>query len=321
MDDALWLDCDSSRSFAAIDFETATSERKSACAVGVVVFERGAPTDTLSLLIRPPGNRYDAFNTDIHGIGPSDTKFAPEFPEAWEQVAKLLDGRLVVAHNTAFDLSVLRRSAEHYHYRPDPFPFACTYRIARSAMPDAGAWSLGVLADEFGIPLSHHDPLSDAHAAGLLWLALPSRFGTTHRELLTSHGYRLGHCHLSGYKPFSNATASSSGSFRIKDLVPRGEPDPAGRLYAKRIVITGTLESMVRREACQLAVDAGARPSQSVSGRTDYLVVGLTDLRKVGESGLSNKHRTALALAAEGNDIQIIDEEQFFCLLAGNHHL
>ena len=102
------------QSFAAIDFETATSERRSACAVGVVVFEQGLPTDTLNLLIRPPDNHYDSFNTMIHGIGPSDTRHAPDFPESWERVAQLLDGRLVVAHNTAFDLSVLRRSAEHH---------------------------------------------------------------------------------------------------------------------------------------------------------------------------------------------------------------
>ena len=164
---------DLGQSFAAIDFETATNERNSACAVGVVVFEQGLPTDTRQLLIRPPDNDYDPLNTMIHGIGPSDTRRSPEFPEVWERVAKMIDGRLVVAHNTAFDLSVLRISAEHHGYEPDPFPFACTYRIARSAMPDATSWSLDVLANEFGIPLSHHDPLSDAHAAGLLWLALP----------------------------------------------------------------------------------------------------------------------------------------------------
>ena len=308
------------QSFAAIDFETATSERTSACAVGVAVFEQGLPTDTLSLLIRPPGNRYDPFNTMIHGIGPSDTRHSPEFPEIWERVARMLDGRLVVAHNTAFDLSVLRRSAEHHGYEPDPFPFACTYRTARSAMPDAASWSLDVLADDFGIPLSHHDPLSDAHAAGLLWLALPDRFGTTHSDLLSSLGYRLGYCHLDGYKPFSNATPSSPGSsrsFSAKDFTPRGEPDPEGLLFSKKIVFTGTLESMPRREAFQAAVDAGAKPSQSVSKRTNYLVAGATDLRKVGESGRSSKHRKALALAAEGSPIQIMDEDQFICLLAG----
>ena len=310
---------DLGRSFVAIDFETATSERSSACAVGVVVFEQGSPTDTLSLLIRPPGNRYDGFNTMIHGIGPSDTRRSPGFPEVWEQVAGMLGGRLVVAHNTAFDLSVLRQSAEHHGYEPDPFPFACTYRIARSAMPDAESWSLDVLADDFGIPLTHHDPLSDAHAAGLLWLALPERFGTTHSDLLDSLGYRLGYCRLDGYMPFSNAAASSSGSsksFSAKDFTPNGKPDPEGLLFAKRIVFTGTLQSVPRREAFQAAVDAGARPSQSVSKRTNYLVVGATDLRQVGETGRSSKHRKALALAAEGSPVEIIDEEQFICLLA-----
>ena len=74
---------------------------------------------------------------------------------------------------------------------------------------------------------------------------------------------------------------------------------------------------MPRREAFQAAVDAGAKPSQSVSKRTNYLVVGATDLRKVGETGRSSKHRIALTLAAEGSPVEIIDEEQFICLLAG----
>ncbi len=319
MDGSDWLKRESGTTFAAIDFETATSERGSACAVGVVVFEDGAPTDRLKQLIRPPGNLYDPFNTWIHGIGPSDTRRSPTFPEAWQRVVGVLKDRLVVAHNTAFDMSVLRRSAEHYGYEPEPFPFACTYRLARSAMPEAGSWSLAVMADEFGIPLAHHDPLSDAEAAGMLWLALSRRLGMTHPQLLERHNYRLGYCHQDSYKPFSNAMASKSSSKSLspKDFTPSHEPDPEGPLFAKRIVFTGTLESMPRREAFQLAVDAGATPSQSVSKRTDYLVMGITDLRQVGETGKSTKHRKALAIAAEGHGIEIIDEDEFFCLIAG----
>ena len=312
---------DSTGSFVAIDFETATSDRSSACAVGVVAFEQGSVTDKLRLLIRPPGNRYDPFNTSIHGIGPADTRRSPPFPEVWNQVTAMLDGRLVVAHNTAFDMSVLRRSAEHYSYEPAAFPFACTYRLSRSAMPDAGSWALDVMADEFGIELRHHDPLSDAQAAGLLWLALSSRFGMGNLELLERHGYRLGYCHLIGYKPFSNAEpSSSSGSLSAKNFTPRFRPDQEGPLFAKRIVFTGTLQCMPRREAFQAAVDAGAVPVGSVSKRTDYLVVGTTDLRKVGESGRSTKHRKALALLAVDDEIQIIDEDKFVCLLAGTTH-
>lgn len=319
MDGSDWLEWGSGSSFAAIDFETATSERGSACAVGVVVFEDGTPITRLKQLIRPPGNRYDAFNTWIHGIGPSHTRRSPTFPEAWPQVAGMLKNRLVIAHNTAFDMSVLRRSAEHYDYEPEPFPFACTYRMARSAMPDAGSWSLAAMSDEFGIPLVHHDPLSDAEAAGMLWLALSNRLGVPHSQLLERHNYRVGYCHLDSYKPFSNAvlSKSSSKSLSPKDFTPRHEPDPEGPLFAKRIVFTGTLESMPRREAFQFAVDAGAAPSQSVSKRTDYLIMGITDLRQVGEAGKSTKHRKALALADEGHSIDIVDEDQFFCLIAG----
>ena len=320
MDATDWAECDWSRSFVAIDFETATSERSSACAVGLVVFERSSPIDRCRLLICPPGNRYDPFNTALHGIGPSDTQDSPGFPEVWEQVAGMLDGQLVIAHNTAFDMSVLRRSAEHYDYEMAPFPFACTYRLARSAMPEAPSWGLKALAAEFGIPLSHHDPVSDAQAAGHLWLALPERFNTTHPELLTTHGYRLGRCDLSAYRPYSNAQPSlsrSSSSFSAKDFAPRAEPDPDGLLFAKKIVFTGTLECMPRREAFQAAVDAGAAPTGSISKRTDYLVVGAIDLRRVGDSGLSSKHRRALDLVDEGSEIRIIDEDQFVCLLAG----
>lgn len=320
MDTTDWSACDWGTSFAAIDFETATSERNSACAVGVVVFEQGSVIDGRRLLIRPPGNRYDGFNTALHGIGPSDTRDSPGFPEAWEQIAGMLDGQLVVAHNTAFDMSVLRRSAEHYDYEPAAFPFTCTYRLARSAMPAAPSWGLKALAADFGIPLSHHDPVSDAQAAGHLWLALPERFNTTHPELLARHGYRLGLCDLSVYRPYSNAQPSSSGSsssFSAKDFAPRAEPDPDGLLFAKKIAFTGTLGCMPRREAFQAAVDAGAAPTGSVSKRTDYLVVGTIDLRKVDESGLSSKHRKAFDLVAEGGKIQVIDEDQFVCLLAG----
>ena len=165
------------QSFAALDFETATGKRSSACAVGVVVFEQGLPTDTLHKLIRPPGNLYSSYNTNLHGIGPSDTRHAPGFPDVWDQVTQLLGERMVVAHNTDFDMSVLRASAKHYRYAPNSFPFVCTYRTARAVMPGAGTWRLNVLADRFGMPLPHHDPLSDAKAAGLLWLALLDRFG------------------------------------------------------------------------------------------------------------------------------------------------
>ena len=69
-------------------------------------------------------------------------------------------------------------------------------------------------------------------------------------------------------------------------------------MFSKRIMFAGTLASMPWREASLAAANAGAEPTQSVSKRTSYVVVGTTGLRREGETGRSSKHRKTLALAA-----------------------
>ena len=67
--------------FAAIDFETATGCRNSACSVAVTAVEDGKMKDVYYSLIQPPMNKYNYFNIQIHGITPNDTKNAPTFAE------------------------------------------------------------------------------------------------------------------------------------------------------------------------------------------------------------------------------------------------
>jgi DNA ligase (NAD+) len=53
-----------------------------------------------------------------------------------------------------------------------------------------------------------------------------------------------------------------------------GAADVAGPLSGKTFVLTGTLPKLSREEAAERIVAAGGRVSGSVSGKTDYLVVG-----------------------------------------------
>ena len=69
--------------WVAIDFETATGRRASACAVGLVEVRDGRIVGTESFLIQPPGNVYSGFNTSIHGIDPSMTRDSPTFGGLW----------------------------------------------------------------------------------------------------------------------------------------------------------------------------------------------------------------------------------------------
>ena len=178
------------KSFAAVDFETATPRRDSACAVGVVVFEDGVVASRQHWLIQPPDNAYAERNTAIHGISAGDTVDAAGFPDVWAQAEGLLRGRLVVMHNSSFDMSVLRDSAERHGVRPEALTVVCTLKVARAMLPRAPSHRLDELAAGYGIAHVHHDAQSDAEAAGGLWLALLERHGRDAASLLRRFGQR-----------------------------------------------------------------------------------------------------------------------------------
>ena len=51
--------------------------------------------------------------------------------------------------------------------------------------------------------------------------------------------------------------------------------------------------------------------AKDVTDRTQVLVVGQQDYRVVGESGLSNKQKKAMAKLDKGQEIEILSEAEF----------
>ncbi len=148
--------------FTAIDFETAQAKRWSICQVGLVRVEAGVVVKELSLLVRPPGNEYSHFNTAVHGLTGADTAGAPDFDVIWPQIRAFIAGQVVVAHNMAFDGSCLTQVMDFYGLELPIYEKQCTYKLYKK--------KLNVLSDEYGIPLDHHDALSDARACAALYL-------------------------------------------------------------------------------------------------------------------------------------------------------
>lgn len=158
--------------FAAIDFETATGQRHSACAVGIVSVRNGKIVDEYYSLIRPPDNYYSWRNTAVHGITARHTMNAPSFPQLFPYIAKRLQGVAVVAHNESFDRSVLMRTMEHYGMDYEklllPDRWDCTLKIYRDKGFEPAR--LNACCERLGIELDHHDALSDARACAKLYL-------------------------------------------------------------------------------------------------------------------------------------------------------
>lgn len=162
--------------FVAIDFETATGTRNSACAVGIVTVANGEIAETWHSLIQPPDNYYSRMNIDIHGITPAQTRKSPNFAGIFPEIKQRLQGKLLVAHNESFDRGVLKNTMAHYglDYKELQLPdrWECTVKIyrARGFTP----CDLGTCCERMKIPLKHHEALSDALACAHLFLRASS---------------------------------------------------------------------------------------------------------------------------------------------------
>lgn len=157
--------------FIAIDFETATGRRASICEAGICVVRDGRIAETRSWLVRPQGNVYSYWNTQIHGIRPDDTEMSPDFPEVWTEISEYLRAcPVLVAHNAAFDISCIRSSLELYGLDKPDVTYYCSLRAARK-LYDFRCNTLDYLCGQFGITYGrHHRAGDDAEMCARLFL-------------------------------------------------------------------------------------------------------------------------------------------------------
>lgn len=154
--------------FVAIDFETATSLRTSACSIGICEVTGGRVTARRSMLIRPEPFEFNDYNIKIHGITPEMVRYEPNFGELWHKIRPYIEGRLVIAHNASFDINVLCRTLDLFGIEYPTADYLCTVKLSQKAYPELASHKLNALADAFGICFSHHDACDDAYVCAMV---------------------------------------------------------------------------------------------------------------------------------------------------------
>lgn len=158
--------------FVAIDFETATYQRYSACAIGLVTVEDSIITDKYYTLMQPPGNIYTWQTIQIHGIQPHETANQANFLAFFPQIIKRLEGQTIVAHNASFDRGVLKSTMAYYGLNYEDYDLGqhweCTCKIYRAKGYKPA--KLSACCARKGIELNHHHALSDAEGCAQLYL-------------------------------------------------------------------------------------------------------------------------------------------------------
>ena len=86
-------------------------------------------------------------------------------------------------------------------------------------------------------------------------------------------------------------------------------------LSGETVAFTGTLASMVHREAIRLVEQYGGRATHSVSGSTTMLVIGEEGWPLEPDGGTSQKLQQTMQLIADGSDVRIVAESDWLQLL------
>lgn len=162
--------------FVAIDFETATSCWTSICSMGICVVEDNKIVERKELLVKPAPFEFNKYNVRIHGITADMVQDMPTFDVYWSSIKPYLQNKLVIAHNTSFDINVLRTTLDYYGIAYPSFDYLCTVKLSQKAYPDFPSHKLNVLCDMLGVNFLHHHAAEDAYACAKVMLRILKDF-------------------------------------------------------------------------------------------------------------------------------------------------
>ncbi|WP_215141465.1 ATP-dependent DNA helicase DinG [Exiguobacterium qingdaonense] len=164
--------------YVIVDIETTGHSVKSGDELiefAAVVVRGGEAIERYSTLIRP-SRPIPPFITQLTTIRDADVSDAPTFEEVIPDIWNILDGRVFVAHNVAFDLTFLNESLEQAGYLPFQGRAIDTVEMARILYPTLESHTLEALADTFDlIHTDAHRALSDAEATAELFIQMLDR--------------------------------------------------------------------------------------------------------------------------------------------------
>lgn len=304
--------------FITIDFETANNNNNSACSMGLVVVKDLEIIESKYFLIHPPIISFDDINIKIHGIMAKDVQDKPKFPEIWNEIKHYFINNIIIAHNAQFDMSVLKSLQLEYNLDIPDFVYMDSMTISTKACSGEIKKTLDARAEALGVELkNHHNALDDTITCANIVIETVKRckkksfksFLNSYSSLDKKHFLEL------KYQQYFRKSRSFD-RVKISEIETNcTTADCDNPFFWKNVVFTGELSKYGRKEAMQLVADLGGIIKSGVSGKTDYLIVGEQDETIVGDDGLSKKEEKAYELIENGQDITILNEDEFYELV------
>lgn len=301
--------------YVVIDTETTGLDYEccSIIEISAIRYSNGTQINQFSTLVQPEPWYYldpdsgevkrqfvDQFITDLTGITNEMLENAPTPETVIPQFMGFISDSILVGHNVNFDVNFLYDAAERHCDKHLTNDFIDTMRLARKLFPHLSHHRLSDIAAECKVQQPQ------AHRAEADCIVTAACYETMKEQILTEYASEdefAKHFHTK-HKAYADRLASITAN--VEDI------DETNPIFGKVIVFTGALSSMSRKEAFQVAANLGATPADSVTKKTNYLVIGNADFAKSVKEGKTTKMKKAESFIAKGEEIAIISENAFF---------
>lgn len=141
------------------DVETPNGKGDSICSIGLISCVNGIEVDRRYYLVDPEAPFW-AMNIRIHGIRPVQVMDAPTFPQIWQEIEPWFTQGILVAHNAAFDMNVIKKCLLRYGLDVPPMLSICTVHLSRKHV-NLDHYRLNDVCTYLQIPLEHHHHAMD----------------------------------------------------------------------------------------------------------------------------------------------------------------
>ena len=235
---------------------------------------------------------------DLTGIKNEELLEAPYAADVMEEFCEFAGNSVLVGHNVNFDINFLYDACERLGLTLSN-DFVDTMRISRKVLPDLEHHRLSDIVAALGIADTvNHRGLSDAENTAKCYETLKKKIAEN--ESLDDFKKSF----LEKHEKYAAGLAAIEATV--------SEFDETNPIFGKTVVFTGALSSMGRKEAFQIVANFGGTPADSITKKTNFLVVGNEDFAKSVKDGATSKMKKAEKYRQEGLDIVTLSENTFF---------
>ncbi len=322
--------------YTVIDLETTgfSSTYDEIIEVGGIKYRDGEEISRYNQLIKPIKPIPYVIEC-MTGIKNSMVADAPSFVDIGKEILNFIEDDIIVGHNINFDINFLYDNFKRWYAIEFKNDFVDTLRLGRLLIPDIKAegyrgHDLDSVYNYFEslkpVKKINAKDLSEADLDRLVESFVSAAFPQMNRHRA------IGDCEITnavfdGMKEMirrndidlDEISKKSSKSYNkiFQGLkCESGAGDASHIFFGKCCVFTGKLEEFSRVEAAQIVINIGGQCENSVTKKTNFLIVGDMDYKKGLEGYESNKLKKAKQLIAANQDLQIIPESAFYDLVA-----